>query len=797
MIKDIKYQTDAVKELATKARELLNESGVRKKLVFKAPTGSGKTVMASRMLDELTTELGNDGQEVAIIWIAPNKLHQQSYFRMKNFFSETRALSPVMYDELDHSIDGYIKPGEIFFVNWESINKDNNVMVRDTETSSSLYDLTRRTQEDHNLPIIVVIDEEHMFGGKYAKQSEKVLTTIQPKLEIRISATPITASPDAMVTISREKVIQAQMIKDGITINPKITVETEGLSENEFLLDRALARRNEIQTAYETLGVRINPLLLIQLPNDDSDKLDDEENKLIEEVKNRLKEQYEITADNGKLAVWLSGEKTNLDHLEDPYNVAEVLLFKQAIALGWDCPRAAVLLIFRKIHSTTFGIQTVGRIMRMPEQKYYTDALLNHGWVYTNLDETKIVIQGEELTYITKSLKSERRKNLTNVDLPSEYCERLSADRNRIGADFGLTLAQTANAMWFDRPAQMMFQFTASEKAPESIGDTNGYLPGMGKMIDPVIAANREKATELNIDFQAHRIQTQIPVDVDITGEKGEYQVEQAKVIKYAKTPEEMEWALTKFCQKLLTGYEKQSAVSMRGYIYTFMEEMLGVCEAETPVTVLFNKNRPHFEDLFRKAIDAYTKKIDQRRANAKDRSFKSYRWSVPEFREYNESSNEVVPTSNNHALMPFVRLKTASVPEKNFEQFLEENSAFIDWWYKNGESGKQDYAVGYTKEKTGERSLFYVDFIIRMKNGQIFLFDTKSKESDPDAPAKHNALLAYMGSGENASLHLKGGIIIQQGDNWYYSSSPIKNTDDLEHWETFLPDQYGKCATT
>ena len=166
MIKDVQYQMEAVKELVKKTRDLLAESGTRKRLVFKAPTGSGKTVMASQMLDELTTELEQDGQEVAIIWIAPNKLHQQSYFRMKNYFSETRALSPVMYDELDHSIDGYIKPGEIFFVNWESINKDNNVMVRDTETSSSLYDLTRRTQEDHHLPILCQLHVQfHTVGS--------------------------------------------------------------------------------------------------------------------------------------------------------------------------------------------------------------------------------------------------------------------------------------------------------------------------------------------------------------------------------------------------------------------------------------------------------------------------------------------------------------------------------------------------------------------------------------------------------------------------------------------------------
>lgn len=794
MIKDVQYQVEAVKELVKKTRDLLAESGTRKRLVFKAPTGSGKTVMASQMLDELTTELEQDGQEVAIIWIAPNKLHQQSYFRMKNYFSETRALSPVMYDELDHSIDGYIKPGEIFFVNWESINKDNNVMVRDTETSSSLYDLTRRTQEDHHLPIIVVIDEEHKFGSNFAKQSEKVLATIQPKLEIRISATPNMENADAMVIVSREKVIKAQMIKNGITINPKLSVETEGLSENEFLLDRALERRNEIKKAYEELVVRINPLLLIQLPNDNSDALNADEKLIIEEIKSRLEKEYDITAGNGKLAVWLSNEKINLDGLEEPYNVAEVLLFKEAIALGWDCPRAAVLLIFRDIKSAEFGVQTVGRILRMPEQKYYPNDLLNHGWVYTNLESTKVIIKQNDLDYITKPFSAKRRKNLSNVDLPSEYSERLSADRNRIGADFGKVLANTANSLWFSHKIQMRFNFSEEGEKTKPANNSGGYLPGLSKLDDPEIADNREKAEALGIDFSGHRIQTEgIPVDMDITGEAGEFQVEQGKIIKYARTQAELEWALTKFCKKLLNGYESQSAVSMRGYIYTFMEEMLGVFETDTPKTILYNKNRSRFEDLFKKAIDAYTKKVNERRAKAKNRSFKLYHWLVPESREYNETTNQIVPAAHIHALMPFVRQNAASMPERNFEAFLEANQNYIDWWYKNGESGKQDYAVGYTKAQTGERSLFYVDFIIRMKNGQVFLFDTKSQASDIDAPAKHNALLAYMGSGENKHLHLLGGVIIQQGENWLYSPLPIDNTNDLTGWNPFYPDNYEK----
>lgn len=135
-MKEIKYQQKYVRKLVDETIDLLRLTGHRKTLIFKAPTGSGKTVMASQMLANLTEELQSRGdspyQQVAFIWIAPNKLHQQSYFKMKNYFTETRLLKPVMYDEIDQS-EGVIKPGEILFVNWESINKEKNVMVRDSE----------------------------------------------------------------------------------------------------------------------------------------------------------------------------------------------------------------------------------------------------------------------------------------------------------------------------------------------------------------------------------------------------------------------------------------------------------------------------------------------------------------------------------------------------------------------------------------------------------------------------------------------------------------------------------------
>ena len=194
-------------------------------------------------------------------------------------------------------------------MNWESINKDNAVMIRETENSASLYDITRRTQEDNHIPIVVVIDEEHMFGTKNAKKCEKVLQNINPKLEIRISATPITKG-DEMVNVLREDVIAEEMIKSGIVLNPAIDVaRSDGLTANQWLIKEALNKRNELAAAYRELGVGINPLLLIQLPNDSSESNTAEDNTIKDEVIEYLRAMHDITTDNGKLAVWLSNEK--------------------------------------------------------------------------------------------------------------------------------------------------------------------------------------------------------------------------------------------------------------------------------------------------------------------------------------------------------------------------------------------------------------------------------------------------------------------------------------------------------
>ena len=777
-MKSLQYQQDAIKELVDKTITLLRLNGNRKQLVFKAPTGAGKTVMTQEMLARLTEELQQRGdlpvREVAYIWIAPNKLHQQSYLKMREYFSGTRLLRAVMYDELDHT-DGMLHAGEILFVNWESINKDKNVIVRDTEQNNSLFVMTQRTQEA-GIPIVVIIDEEHLFWSRTADKSKVVLERINPKVEIRVSATPKTHA-DYTVTIPRDLVVREEMIKKQVILNPNFKTDYHTDEElNENLIRAALAKRNEIAKAYKALGVNINPLLLIQLPNDTSESMTAEDTKIADHVKQYLKVIHNIDEQNGKLAIWLSNEKANLPNLEKDDNLAEVLLFKQAIALGWDCPRAAVLLIFRKLQSNIFTVQTVGRILRMPEQKFYTNNLLNIGYVYTDISREKIEIVADDMEYLNKdTIQATRRDNLNNVSLLSYYSEIKSSDRNRLGPDFKKVLIDTFINTWLLDYQPALFAFD---------DDNADDFQSMPESTQKASARNRERVNN-KIRLDVKNINVEIPTDMVFQNDLGV--IEASERHKFARSMGEVNLIFLDYCRSLLGAFEKSHSTDVLvGYLCDAMEELFDIFETDAKKVILFHGNRPKFTDIINKALDRYKARLQQRQQQARARAFQQYTWEVPADRLYKQNTHEIQERIEDHALLPFVELKSVSSPEKKFTAFLEDNKQYIDWWYKNGDEGKQHYSIPYINSQ-GEKSLFYVDYIIRMNNGNIYLFDTKSEASDPEAPNKHNALLNYI---EKQESNMKGGVIIENNGVWYYSQYPIENTTDLGGWDAYFPNE-------
>ena len=523
-------------------------------------------------------------------------------------------------------------------------------------------------------------------------------------------------------------------------------------------------------------------MLLIQLPNDTKENMTDDDTAIAEQVKQYLDAMCGINTDNHRLAIWLSREKENLTDLEKHDNMTEVLLFKEAIALGWDCPRAAVLLIFRKLKSDRFTIQTVGRIMRMPKQKHYQKEILNSGYVFTDIAKDKIEIVTADAGYILKNtITAHRRESLKNVNLPSFYSERPNVERNVLGSDFRRVLREEARKFWNFEQGQLLFSLEELANL-DNTDDEGGPLP---ENDDSQINENRRKVAN-SIRLDVKNINIEIPKDVHFQNEE---QLLEVDTIKYARKATEIDHVFMAYIATKGHQFEsKGRADKIAGFLLEILADFFGIFDTDAKKVILYHSNRPKFDRIIDTALEKYALIREKaRKESAAKRMFKQYSWEVPEERTYDSETNHIEDVGN-HALLPFVQLNQASGVEKEFIAYLEQNSQYIDWWYKNGDKGKQHYAIEYSPEGSNSKSLFYVDFVIRMKNGHIYLFDTKSKDSDIFAADKHNALLKYIKENTTEEQPLNGGVILQKEENWLYSSFPVENTTDILNWTCFYP---------
>jgi len=766
------YQSKAVDRLLDETYSLLARPVRRQKLVFKAPTGAGKTVVMAEFLSRLAEELPDRPElpvrQLAFIWIAPGHLHLQSYGTLRQYFADTRAIHPVQFDDLT---ENHLRPNELLFLNWQSISSDKNLLVKDNEQQRNLSSLVAQTKL-RETQVIVVLDEAHLFASKGDK-AQKVLNQLQAWVEVDVSATPFYKS-DNQVVIKREEVVRAEMIKRGVVLNPDLDASQQkgGDALNIVLLKLAIKRRQELADAYRAAGKNINPLLLIQLPSDTA-----KESALDRSIRDTMLAHLEgvegITQVNGRLAVWLAGEKANLIGIEQPASPVEVLLFKQAIALGWDCPRAAVLLIFRELKQESFSIQTVGRILRMPEQHHYADELLNLGYVYTDLARNNIKIEADSADYLSLN-KADRRADYQLLELPAEHVSHQREQRNRLSSQFRAILYKAAEARWEIEPENLR-----ADGVPFDQHNT-------GRL--------RQRGLQTNVES----IEIVIPANVRLDYvEVGQTQVDADHRQKFAKTPFELQQLLKRFCRERCGIYAPaESTPVLHMALVSLLEEYLLWDEnKQINKFLLCPQNETELSALIDDALAAHTQYQQQKPGNA--RTLETVAWDVPVFEYYNDHYEEyAAPT---HALQPtYLRRRpdghlADSKEELLFIQFLEDDfqAPHLRWWYKNGAGTRTDFAVVYERSERGETRLapFFVDFIILFANGTLGVFDTKTLDSDPHLVPKHNALHAWIAKRNAAQPGSTiGGVLIRDKTLWKYSPDPLTDAYSLAGWQVLNP---------
>lgn len=354
-------------------------------LLFEAPTGTGKTLMAGNTVEALSRKY-----KTIWFWFAPfSGVIDQTAKTIRTEFNKLRVKNPSTDRQLKQ-----LKPGDIFVTTWASVAvsraASRKIRTR-SETMPSIDGLIQQARRE-GFRIGTVIDEAHHSFRKDTEAHRFYQDVLAPDVTILATATPRDNDIDSFIdknqvkhlhriAVSRAQGVDAGLIKKGV----KVAVFKAPKVEISQLIDfRETALRYGVQThraVAKELGrieSTVRPLLLVQVDSDEGS---------VERTQSWLR----------KLGFVDGQVRTHTADEPDPHLIAiandedvEVLIFKMAIATGFDAPRAFTLVSMRTSRDPDFGVQIVGRIMRVDRRLQGAENLpesLNYGYVFLSDNE--------------------------------------------------------------------------------------------------------------------------------------------------------------------------------------------------------------------------------------------------------------------------------------------------------------------------------------------------------------------------------------------------------------------------
>ena len=751
------FQETAISQLKDEFLSLWKLPNQNVPLVFKSPTGSGKTIMLAQFLRDIVSDPRFTGNDVAFIWFSFSEdSYEQSKKKLFDYYGGASELDLIDLNDLSRE---KLRQNDVFFINWQKIkgrSKESRKLRRENEQGLTFDNFINETHEAGR-KIVVIIDEEHI-GSDTDLALEVVEGLIKPKITLRVSATPkyipTRADTAGYVEVKRSDVVEAGLIKEKIVFQTEEDLEQKAvkkLDQDEMLLELAYNKRLELIKLYKKLGVEVNPLVLIQLPNDDqATKETGDTNKqtiVLEYLKHKGIKIDEI-------AVWLSKEKENLEDLEKSNSPVSFLLFKQAAATGWDCPRAGVLVMFREIKSPTFAIQTVGRILRMPFGIHFAHPELNLGYLYTNYKRNEVLAEYEKSKTENRPAinGSYRKKNVEPIKLESVFMTR--ADYNDLGDSFQMTFKQVADKKLDTKKLNLKPKVTNGLIVGVEIDDYDNFTKELfeeGGSYDEEMSRHDlerlynllcfkivAKQTDENRKFAPERSWGKLKTALNI------YLVEELKISRAD-------------AYKIIVNDLVSEAGALAPIIGDALLAYRPIREQEVNKKAARAKRVEHIE-IPREAL-FFTDQYEE--LNVKKSAMKPF-WF------------EKIPAG----------LFGGTNNERKFIDFLEspKNKSVI-WWHKNGDTGSEHFSISFYNPDENKEKLFYPDWIVKTKNG-VLIVDTKAgitAESN-DTKYKAEALQAWL----KGRKGFGGGIAVQDGPNGWKINRNAKYSHDssLKGWD-------------
>jgi len=749
-LKRVEYQERAVENLIIKTEKLFKMGQPSPILVFKAPTGSGKTLMIAKYIQNLCTRYRDD---ICFVWLSLGKgdLHLQSRKKLENVFQGFPRVSLLSEDFFGSR--AIINRNEVVVVNWESINEKDekgnytNILMRDSEKINFRQVLANTREIGRK--IILIIDESHY--GATTERAYEIRNEINPFLTLEMSATPkIVITAEDVVdgrgdfeSVKIKDVIKEGMIKEQIIINEGLDIINESTFDRR-LLEAAYRKRLELKRLYESENSVINPLVIIQLPNSKEGEI----KKRI--VLDFLKEKG-VSDDN--IAIWLDDTHINLDNISDNNNQVGFLLFKQAIDTGWDCPRAQILLRFREIKSFVFEKQTLGRILRMPEQKHYKNSKLNRAYVYTDYEGNVLKIIDRYFDFPEDNIRNKpvyKKNEFKPVTLRKEYIYRKKKNIDS-------KLAKELFFKWADENELQNGKLDENHK----ILIKKGFDFDTAKLTEKILS-------ELDIDTEY--LENKAP---EIKGKTLDLEIDEERTELYFRR-------ILRKKSKLLGNKCEVMFQILRECIYEFFfNYILGLTDPDEFIVraqKLFLLNydfcgNTFFNKLIDDIINIY-KNINEYDLYEKIIYTQKY-YVIPDVININTEVYELVNIDKYYYSECYLQ-NNRSNPEKAFEEFIKKKLDKIEYWLKNGDRGSEYFSLVYEikdEEKDEvEKQEFYPDFIIKFIDGRIGIFEVKDdNDNERDTKAKAEKLYNYIQEENQKGMNLFGGIVTNVGTDAVY----------------------------
>ena len=696
-----KFQMNAIRELM-----FAMESRSINEIILKSPTGSGKTIILTHFMHEYM----QGHAKTVFVWLTPGKgdLEEQSKAKMDRYIhnSHTKLLSDVM-------TSGFCE-NDSCFINWEKLTKKGNNALKDSERTNFLEWIERA--HDDGLTFKIVVDESHVNDSIKA---DEILQYFHTDKIIRCSATPNnkTSNSTKLIEIPEVDVIEEGLIKKVLIINENFEQEIHADDTTGFLLERALEKQRLLRSRFLSRDRDINPLIVVQLPNKS------------EALCDRVQEWFAtkgITVENEQLAIWLSDRHDNTDGISENNAKSVVVIMKQAVATGWDCPRAHILVKLREGMDETFEIQTIGRIRRMPEAKHYNDEELDSCYLYTfdrkftegvknhlgkgALNEKTIFLKNE---YKQVKLVKEQRTSVTLTRSPNAA---LSSIRKHFENVYGITGDKAKNKIRLESQGYVF-------------SDHIVRYSYSGKI---VTFSELENLRDMNV------VKLHEPINTHIHGREHHHDI---GVIG-------LEIGMPYTYMATILG-------KLFGEKHTYNNKILSLLPRELYAFIINNMDLLRRDSRLAMADEMAQGTLKSPEVSKKD-------FFIPSACKftYDENAKKQTESEKNVYRGYLLSAEPRSKGERRFEKFCE-NSKAVDWFYKNGDKGDEYLSIVYYDNSDAQK-LFYPDYILSVR-GELWIIETKggftrsgdSLDIDIFSPKKFTVLKDYL------ERHgLKGGFV-------------------------------------